>query len=95
MPKLDIVFKTQFCYSLQKLIFFSSLTTVGAKQLKELSEEQEDQGEKIVGVEVSETPLENERLGPKRSYKLTGCKLQCCVLAFSDPQKVKRLSTIR
>ena len=45
-----------------RLIFFS-LTTVGAKQLKELTEEQEDQGEKIVGVEVSETPLENERLG--------------------------------
>ena len=33
---------------------------MGAKQLKELNEEQEQQGEKIVGIELSETPLENQ-----------------------------------
>ena len=32
--------------------YFCSLTTVGAKQLKELNEEQEEQGEKIVGVDT-------------------------------------------
>ena len=36
------------------------MTTVGAKQLKELQEDQEETGEKIVGIELSETPLENE-----------------------------------
>ena len=44
-------------FDLINLYSHFSLTTVGAKQLNELTEEQDD---KIVGVELSETPLENE-----------------------------------